>query len=67
MIPEFGSSSVGGDKISWLWSMFFHLPRYEEIKVAIWWNGIDHDDEGNPGRIYRLDETPEMIETFRQG
>ncbi|SFH94217.1 Glycosyl hydrolase family 26 [Tindallia magadiensis] len=67
MIPEFGSSSVGGDKIAWIWSMFYHMPRYEDIKVAIWWNGIDRDEEGNPGRIYRLDETPEMVETFRKG
>ncbi len=67
MIPEFGSSSIGGDKIAWLWSMFYHLPRYEDIKVAIWWNGVDRDEEGNPGRIYRLDETPEMVRTFREG
>ncbi len=67
MIPEFGSNSVGGDKIAWVQSMFENLPNYSRIKVAMWWNGIDWDAQGNPGRIYRLDETPEMIRVFNEG
>lgn len=67
MIPEFGSNSVGGDKIAWVQSMFAFMPGYERIKVAIWWNGIDWDAQGNPGRIYRLDETQEMTQVFRDG
>lgn len=67
MITEFGSSSIGGDKIGWIKDMFASLGQFDKIKVAIWWNGIDYDHEGNPGRIYRLDETDEMIETFKNG
>ncbi|AKL94176.1 endoglucanase H [Clostridium aceticum] len=67
MITEFGSSSIGGDKIGWIKDMFDTIDQFENIKVAIWWNGIDYDHEGNPGRIYRLDESDEMIEVFRNG
>ena len=67
MIPEFGSSSFGGDKVAWIEDMFRYMPGYDRIQVAIWWNGIDWDDEGNPGRIYRLDETPETLDAFRRG
>ncbi|NLX91256.1 MAG: endoglucanase [Firmicutes bacterium] len=67
MITEFGSSSIGGDKIAWLKDMFAGIGQFDNIKVAIWWNGIDYDQEGNPGRIYRLDETDGMIEVFKNG
>ena len=67
MITEFGSNSVGGDKVEWIGDMFEHMPQYTNIRVAIWWNGIDRDEDGNPGRIYRLDETPEIQEAFRRG
>lgn len=67
MITEFGSNSFGGDKIGWIQDMFQHMDNYPRIKVAIWWNGIDRDPEGKPGRIYRLDESEEMLEAFRIG
>lgn len=67
MITEFGSNSFGGDKAQWIADMFHHMPLFENIRVAIWWNGIDWDAQGNPGRIYKLDETPETLEAFRQG
>ena len=67
MITEFGSSSIGGDKIKWIKDMFNTIDQFDRIKVAIWWNGIDWDSEGNPGRIYRLDETEEMLDVFRTG
>ncbi|AOY76751.1 glycoside hydrolase family 26 protein [Clostridium formicaceticum] len=67
MITEFGASSIGGDKIGWIKDMFANIHRFDNIKVAIWWNGIDWDEGKNPARIYKLDETDEMLEVFRQG
>ncbi|TCO73152.1 glycoside hydrolase family 26 protein [Marinisporobacter balticus] len=68
MITEFGSNSVGGDKIKWVNDMFdrFEQNPFSNIKVAIWWNGIDWDPNQNPARIYRLDRNEEMINTFRE-
>jgi hypothetical protein len=65
MVTEFGSNSVGGNKIEWIHEMFDQMKKFERIKVAIWWNGIDWDSQRNPARIYRLDQSPEMINTFR--
>ncbi|SCM82042.1 Endoglucanase H [uncultured Sporomusa sp.] len=67
MITEFGSNSVGGDKAAWMKTMFAQIGLLPKIKVAIWWNGIDWDASGQPGRIYILDETEETTATFRQG
>jgi mannan endo-1,4-beta-mannosidase len=67
MITEFGSNSFGGDKAAWIRDMFQQMPRFSNIRVAIWWNGTDWDAHGNPGRIYKLDETAETLEAFRQG
>jgi len=64
MITEFGCSSYGGNKPQWIINMFNHLHLYPNIKVAIWWNGIDYDTKGNPARIYRMD-TPEIINIFK--
>ena len=67
MITEFGSNSVGGDKVAWINKMFVEMGQFDRIKVAIWWNGIDFDSQGRPGRIYRLDETPEIMNAFKEG
>lgn len=65
MITEFSANSVGGDKIAWINDMFDKMKKYDRIKVAIWWNGIDWDENKKPARIYRLDESEEMLDTFR--
>lgn len=65
MVTEFGSNSVGGDKIKWINEMFDTMDKLENIKVAIWWNGIDWDTQMNPARIYRLDENENIIRTFK--
>lgn len=67
MITEFGSNSVGGDKAAWLNRMFAQIGQFPKIKAAIWWNGIDYDPQGRPGRVYLLDETEETTAAFRQG
>ncbi len=67
MITEFGSNSVGGDKIGWINEMFDNINRYKKVKVAIWWNGVDWDTNGKPARTYRLDESEQMLDTFKEG
>ena len=47
--------------------MFSHLKEYPNIKVAIWWSGIDYDQNGQPGRIYILDEDEPTLQAFREG
>ncbi len=66
MITEFASSSVGGDKNQWIRNMFSHINKYENIKVAIWWDGRDLDADGNVARPYFIDETPDIIQTFKE-
>lgn len=66
MITEFGSSSFGGDKELWVRQMFQGLKGMDRVKVAIWWSGCDWESPGVPARIYYLDETPELVETFKQ-
>lgn len=65
MITEFASSSVGGDKNQWVKNMFTHIASYPRIKVAIWWDGCDWDANGNIARPYFIDETPQLIQTFK--
>lgn len=66
MLTEFSSSSIGGQKESWIIEMFDNILKYENIKAAIWWNGCDYDNQGNASRIYRLDENSDMIELFEE-
>jgi mannan endo-1,4-beta-mannosidase len=66
MITEFASSSIGGDKNQWIKDMFSRIESYENIKVAIWWDGCDWDAYGNIARPYFIDETPAIIKTFKE-
>lgn len=66
IITEFGSNSVGGDKPAWINRMFDGIKQFPNIKVAIWWSGIDYDQHGQPGRIYLLDESDETTEVFHK-
>ncbi|MBQ2889543.1 MAG: hypothetical protein IJE41_03720 [Clostridia bacterium] len=45
MITEFSCSSVGGDKVKWIEDMFLSLPKYDKIKVGIWWHAADYNGE----------------------
>ncbi len=71
MITEFACSSVGGDKLAWIQDMFLGMPKYPNIKIAVWWSYYDPDPrpatKGTPARRYWLDESPEYLEAFRQG
>lgn len=66
MLTEFSSSCYGGDKNEWIKEMFDNITKYEKIKAAIWWNGCDYDSNGIPARIYRLDQTNDMINIFKE-
>lgn len=66
MITEFGSNSVGGDKPAWINGMFDGIKQFPNIKVAIWWSGVDYDQHGQPGRVYLLHEDAETTEVFRR-
>ncbi len=57
MITEFSCSAIGGDKIAWIEDMFLSLPKYDKIKLGIWWHATDYDGE-NLSRPYFMD-TPE--------
>jgi len=71
IITEFACSSVGGDKGQWIKEMFANLPRYKNIKIAVWWSYFDPDPReatyGTPARRYWLDEKPEYLEAFKRG
>ena len=71
MIPEFACSGIGGDKAAWIDDMFAAMPRYGQIKVAVWWNHCDYDSADPEHKIvarpYMLDETPETTAAFRRG
>jgi CBS domain-containing protein len=67
MITEFGSNSVGGDKVAWIEGMFAAIDQFPRIKVAVWWNGIDWDAQMNPARIYRIDENNAVLDAFARG
>jgi len=66
MITEFASSSVGGDKNQWIRDMFAEIASYPDVKVAVWWNGCDWDSNGNVARPYFIDETPQIVQTFKE-
>ena len=71
MITEFASASAGGDKVKWINDMFAAFPKYPEIKIAVWFNSQDFDPrephETVVSREYRLNESPETTEAFKNG
>lgn len=67
MITEFSSSSIGGDKVEWINDMFKVIDKYDRIKIALLWSWQDLDANGNPARIYFVDENEETTEAFRKG
>ncbi len=67
MVTEFSSNNVGGNKAQWINDMFKNLPAYKNIKVAVWWNGVDYDQNGNPGRVYLIDDSQEVVSAMKNG
>ena len=66
MITEFSSNSVGGDKVAWIRRMFDQIGRLDRIKVAVWWSGVDFDQQGQPGRIYLINENEAVLDAFKE-
>jgi hypothetical protein len=66
MITEFASAILGGDKNQWVSDMFSHIRYYDRIKVAVWWDGADYDENGRIARNYFIDVPEILIETFRR-
>ncbi|MCL1983630.1 MAG: glycoside hydrolase family 26 protein [Clostridiales bacterium] len=66
MITEFSCASMGGNKEQWVINMFDDIDMYDRIKVAIWWDGCDWDEEGNIARSYFIDETPLLMDIFKR-
>jgi len=66
MITEFGSNSVGGDKAEWIEKMMKKIKEYD-IDIALWFSSIDYDSEGNPARIYIVDENEKTLNAFKKG
>ena len=71
IITEFACASAGGDKVKWIEDMFKDLKKYPEIKAAVWFNSQDFDPryahETVVSRQYRLDETQQTIDAFKNG
>ncbi|MCR4601332.1 MAG: hypothetical protein K5767_06325 [Clostridia bacterium] len=69
MITEFASSSVGGNKLRWLDGMFDRIGDYKRLKVAVWWNSCDYDEDDpeTVSRPYWITETPYTQARFAKG
>ncbi len=63
MITEFSCSSVGGDKVKWIEDMFLSLPKYDKIKVGIWWHAADYNGE-SIARPYFMDTPDGTMSVF---
>ncbi|WP_238457739.1 glycoside hydrolase family 26 protein [Desulforamulus ferrireducens] len=66
MITEFGTNHYGGNKNAWIKEAFAKMKNYPNIKVMIWWNGIDWDGQV-PARTYRFDMNQADIKAVREG
>lgn len=67
MITEFSCASHGGDKNAWIRDAFASIKNYQRIRAAVWWDGADLDpSNGNVARSYYIDETPAIVQTFRE-
>jgi hypothetical protein len=70
MITEFSCASAGGNKTLWHKDMFNIINKYERIKIAVLWNGQDHDNskpEKTVSRNYRFDLEQEVINAVKSG
>ncbi len=66
VITEFASARAGGNKEEWTKAMLSEIEKYENIKLAVWWDDADYTADGEVARAYFIDDSPEMIEIFRE-
>lgn len=71
IITEFSSSSIGGNKAKWIEDMFKNIDRYENIKIAVWFDYADFDpaypDGSVEARPYWLLENDEITAAVKNG
>lgn len=65
MITEFSCSSIGGDKAAWVREMLENIPRYDRIKIAVWWDSCDYTASKTISRPYFIDDVPGVTDAFR--
>lgn len=65
MITEFACARVGGNKEEWTRDMLRRIEGYTNVKMAVWWNGVDYASDGSISRMYYIADSPEMKEIFR--
>ncbi|MBQ4617719.1 MAG: hypothetical protein IJB27_05025 [Clostridia bacterium] len=73
IISEFGcetSTNPEQTKAGWVKEMFETLSnpeKYPQLKVAIWFNCSDYDQNGNVTNDLNLEKDPDVIEAFKEG
>ncbi len=72
IISEFGcetSTNPDQSKATWVKEMFDTLStnRYPQLKVAVWFNCSDYDQQGNVTNDLNLEKDPEVIQAFKEG
>ncbi len=65
MITEFSCSAIGGDKVAWIEDMFKSLPKYDKIKLGVWWNASDFNGE-ELSRPYFIDTPDGTLDIFKK-
>jgi mannan endo-1,4-beta-mannosidase len=61
LITEYACNEIGGDKARWIEEGMHSLSiNYPNIRIAVWWNGIDDT------WIYDIDSSEESKEAFRE-
>jgi len=63
MITEFSCSGIGGNKTKWIEDMFKVLPKFNKIKVGIWWHATDWDGD-EQSRPYFIDSPAGALNIF---
>ena len=63
MITEFSCSEIGGNKTKWIEDMFKVLPKFNRIKVGIWWHATDWDGDVQ-SRPYFIDSPAGALNIF---
>lgn len=72
IISEFGcetSTNPDQSKATWVKEMFETLDtnRYPQLKVAVWFNCSDYDQQGNVTNDLNLEKDPEVVQAFKEG
>ncbi len=72
IISEFGcetSTNPDQTKAQWVKEMFETLAagKYPQLKVAVWFNCSDYDQQGNVTNDLNLEKDPDVIKAFKEG